>query len=162
MMILKVKIADLAVLKSAGILITVGLGSCVGIALYDRQARVAGLAHVLLYDSRCFSRRGSSEPNPAKYADTAIPVLIDRMELAGADRKKIWAKISGGSQLFDLNKTAIRIGDKNVEMVKRTLKECSIPLIAEDTGGSCGRTMRMEVETGRVYITTIGREEKIL
>lgn len=162
MIILKVKIADLAVLKGSGMLITVGLGSCVGIALYDYHAKVAGLGHILLYDSQYFIKRDGSEFNPAKYADTAIPALINRMEQEGADRKRLRAKISGGSQLFDLNKTAIKIGDKNVEMVKRKLKEYSIPLIAEDTGGNFGRTMKIEVETGKVYVTTVGREERIL
>ena len=158
---LKVKIADLAVLKGTGFLITIGLGSCVGIALYDEKFKVAGLAHVLLADSKQFSRR-KTELNPAKFADTAIPVLIEEMELQGGNRKYFIAKIAGGGQLFAYNSTVIRVGDKNVEMVKRKLKELSIPLIAEDVGGNYGRTMKIDVTTGKVYISTVGRKERVL
>lgn len=158
---IKVKIADLAVLKGTGFLITIGLGSCVGIALYDHRFRVAGLAHVLLSDSKQFSR-GKSELNPAKFADTAIPTLIEKMKQQGASRNLLVAKIAGGSQLFNLNTNVIRVGDKNIEMVRKKLEECSIPLVAEDVGGNYGRTMKIDVTTGKVYISTVGREERIL
>ena len=155
----KVKIADLAVLKEKGVLITIGLGSCVGIALYDGAARVAGLAHILLSDSSQFSHKTSTDVNPAKFADTAIPNLIHLMEDQGAKKSRLRAKIAGGSQLFSFNSNVIRVGDKNVEMVKKKLKEHSVPLIGEDVGGNYGRTMKIEVETGMVFIYTVGREE---
>ncbi len=158
----KVKIADLAVLKGYGALITIGLGSCVGIALYDKKARVAGLAHILLADSSQFTHKKKNDINPAKFADTAIPTLINLMELQGAEKRRIEAKIAGGSQLFSLNSNIVRVGVKNVEMVKRKLKELSISLTGEDVGGNYGRTMKIDVETGKVSIYTVGRDEKVL
>ncbi len=155
----KVKIADLAVLKDEGVLITIGLGSCVGIALYDGIARVAGLAHVLLSDSSQFSHKVNTDINPAKFADTAIPNLIQLMEDQGAKKARLRAKIAGGGQLFSFNSNVIRVGDKNIGMVKKKLKEYSVPLLGENVGGNYGRTMKIEVETGMVYIYTVGREE---
>ncbi len=155
---IKVKIADLAALKGTGILVTVGLGSCVGIALYDERGKVAGLSHVLLSDSTQFKHK--KELNPAKFADTAIPALIKDMEKLGGVKRNLVAKIAGGSQLFKSNSNMMKVGDKNVEMVKKTLSSLSIPLIAEDVGGNYGRTMKFEVDTGVVYISTVGREIK--
>ena len=159
---LKVKIADLAVLKNQGLLLTVGLGSCVGIALYDPESRIGGLAHILLYYSKQF-QNSSNSFNPAKFADTAIPLLVRKMENIGGRRKRFRAKIAGGSQLFNFRRTdGISIGERNIEAVRRTLKKMEIPLRAEDVGGNFGRTMRFFVDSGKVLISTIGKEEKEL
>lgn len=152
----RVKIADYAVLKEEGVLITVGLGSCVGIALYDPFARVAGLAHILLSDSTQFR----NNTNPAKFADTAIPVLIREMVSTGARVNRLNAKIAGGSQLFSFEKSVISVGEKNIQAVRRTLTDLHIPVVGEDVGGRSGRTMKFYVEDGRVVVTTVGTEEK--
>lgn len=152
----RVKIADYAVLKEEGVLITVGLGSCVGIALYDPFARVAGLAHILLSDSTQFR----NNTNPAKFADTAIPVLIREMVGTGARVNRLNAKIAGGSQLFSFEKSVISVGEKNIQAVRRTLTDLHIPLVGEDVGGRSGRTMKFYVEDGRVAVTTVGTDEK--
>jgi len=107
---IKVKIADLAVKKNEGVIVTVGLGSCVGIALYDSVNKVGGLAHILLADSKLQNKNESF--NKAKFADTAIPLLIGKMESLGAERKNLRAKIAGGSQLFNFQKKGISIGEK--------------------------------------------------
>ena len=159
---IKVKIADLAVLKGAGFLITVGLGSCVGIAIYDEKTKVAGLAHILLSDSEHFKKKKHQEINLAKFADTAIPELIKRMQELGGRKPAMVAKIAGGSQLFNTDSHVMRVGQKNIEMVRKKLNSNSIPLVAEDVGGNYGRTMKLEVATGKVIITTVGRDEKIL
>lgn len=159
---LKVKIADLAVLRNRGILITVGLGSCVGIALHDAENKVGGLAHILLYCSSQFENRSNSF-NPAKFADTAIPLLVEEMEKSGGRRRGFKAKIAGGSQLFNFRQAGgISIGEKNIEAVRQTLKKMEINLQGEDVGGNFGRTMRFFVDSGKVQITTIGRGEKEL
>jgi chemotaxis protein CheD len=157
----KVKIADLAVLRDQGILITVGLGSCVGVALHDAENKVGGLAHILLSSSCQFGNRSNSF-NPAKFADTAIPLLVEKMEKAGGRRIRFTAKIAGGSQLFTFQKTGISVGEKNIEAVRQTLKELEIPLRGEDVGGNFGRTMRFFIDSGKVVITTVGRGEKEL
>ncbi len=159
---IKVKIADLAVKKEGGLLVTIGLGSCVGIALYDEQAEVGGLAHVLLSDSKQFMKKPSEKYNPAKFADTALPLLVENMEKLGAKRSRVVAKIAGGSKLFGDNSNVMGIGERNLEMVRKTLKELNIPVLAEDVGGSHGRTMKLYVDTGKVTISTVGRGEKRL
>lgn len=158
---IKVKIADLAAKKGDGIIVTVGLGSCVGIALYDSANKVGGLAHILLADSKQFQNKGESF-NKAKFADTAIPLLAGRMENLGAERKNLRAKIAGGSQLFDFQNKSISIGEKNIAAVISTLKEMEIPILGQDVGGNYGRTMRLLIDTGKVLISTVGKGEKEL
>lgn len=152
----RVKIADLAVLKGDGLLITVGLGSCIGIAIYDPTARVAGLAHILLADSTNFKNRD----NPAKFADTAIPLLTEEMARLGARNGRLTARIAGGSQLFNFENSTISVGEKNIHMVRQTLSRLKIPLLGEDVGGSSGRTMKVYAGDGKVTVTTAGGGEK--
>lgn len=157
----KVKISDMAILKKEGTLVTVGLGSCVGIALYDQENKVGGLAHILLPDSSLFTSRLNSF-NPAKFADTAIPFLTDEMEKAGAKKRLLKAKIAGGGQLFSFQKAGCSVGEKNVKAVKYLLNKYKIPIKGEDVGGSKGRTMKFYVNSGKVIISTVGGIEKIL
>lgn len=159
--VIKVKIADLAVQKEQGIIITVGLGSCVGIALYDFATRAGGLAHILLSDSTQFKNKGEFF-NKAKFADTAIPFLVSEMEKIGANKTRFQAKVAGGSQLFAFQKKNVSVGDKNVEAVIRILKEMGIPIVALDVGGNYGRTMRLFLDSGKVLISTVGKGEKEL
>lgn len=155
----QVKIAELAVLKKEGVLVTYGLGSCVGIALYDPGQKVAGLAHILLDDSARYIKPGANSYNPAKFADTAIPLLLDSMTGQGARRAAVVARIAGGASLFNFQGTGGAIGAKNVESVLATLHELGIPLRGAEVGGSCGRTMRLLVQTGELLITTAGKGE---
>lgn len=157
-----VKIADMAVLNDEGVLVTLGLGSCVGIALYDRQTRVGGLAHILLDESQKFCKRGSNSFNPAKYVDTALPLLLKKMESLGASKSSVVAKIAGGSSLFNFNTGQKGVGEKNVQAARQILQDLKIELISEDVGGSHGRTMRFFVETGQVVIKTINMGEREL
>lgn len=152
-----VKIADLAVKKDNGVLVTFGLGSCIGIALYDKRLKVGGLAHILLNNSENFKRPNVTNINPAKFADTAIPVLIKEMLTVGAKKDNLEASIAGGASLFNFKSDSGSVGDKNIEAVKAGLKKAGIRIISEDVGGSCGRTMRLFVETGEVTITTAGK-----
>jgi chemotaxis protein CheD len=155
---IRVKIADLAVSKNEGVIITVGLGSCVGIALYDPTVKTAGLAHILLADSTMFK----NQSNPAKFADTAIPLLIEQMVKLGARPSRLQAKIAGGSQLFSFESSLISVGEKNICMVRIVLENLRIPVIGEDLGGSVGRTMKLFVPDGKVLISTVGTGEKQL
>ncbi len=159
MSISRVKIADGAVLKGQGVLMTIGLGSCVGIALYDVQDKVGGLAHILLYNSQEFPNR-SKPLNPAKFADTAIPWLVQEMEKLGGKRDRLQAKIAGGSQLFMNQKAGGSVGEKNVQMVRQVLRELGIPIAGEDVGGNYGRTLHFFVATGKMIVSTVGKGEK--
>ncbi len=152
-----VKIADLAIQKDSGVLVTYGLGSCVGIALYDNKIKVGGLAHILLNDSSKFIRPSVNSVNPAKFADTAVPLLIDEMESAGANKQNMVARIAGGASLFNFKSDSGNIGAKNIEAVRQALKRQGIKITSEEVGGSCGRTMRLFIDTGETTITTAGK-----
>lgn len=138
---------------------TIGLGSCVGIALYDLKNKAGGLAHILLHCSRDFPNR-STPLNPAKFADTAIPLLVQEVEKIGGKRSWLQAKLAGGSKLFMNRKAGESVGEKNVQMVKLVLGKFGIPIAGEDTGGNYGRTVHFFVETGKMIVSTVGKGKK--
>ena len=157
--VIKVGMADLKVCKLPDSLITLGLGSCVGICLYDAITKVSGMAHIMLPDSKQMTR----DKNPAKYADTGIDLLIHDMIQLGADRKRLKAKIAGGAQMFAFSAAADslgRVGDRNVEAVKAKLVSLRIPILAEDTGLNYGRTIQFFSEDGSLLIKSVGKELK--
>lgn len=151
----KVGIADLNLVLDPGTIMTIGLGSCIGIALYDRNKKVAGLSHIMLPDSTQFK----SASNPMKFADSAIPLLVEKMKDQGCRKQNIVAKIAGGASMFNFSDKSIisDIGKRNSDAVKKALKEIGIPIIAEDTGGDKGRTMILEASTGKVMLKVVGR-----
>jgi chemotaxis protein CheD len=152
--VIKVGIADLAVAKSPQKLRTSGLGSCVGIVVYDLNRRIAGLGHVMLPDSTLFK---GENLNRAKYADTAIIDLVNETIKCGAKRYCLKAKIAGGAQMFQFasGNDSMRIGQRNVEEVKRQLALLNIPIVSEDVGGSNGRTIEFDPSTGILKIRTV-------
>lgn len=152
-----VGIGEWSILKLNGVLVCLGLGSCVGIALYDANKKIGGLVHVLLPISQ-----NNDNSNPTKFANTGIPFLLDEMLRLGANKQSIIAKIAGGSQMFSIKgrEDKMNIGARNIEVVKDTLKRLEIPLLGEDTGGSFGRTMEFFVSNGIVKVKAIGRGEK--
>lgn len=159
--VIKVGMADLKICKSPDVLTTIGLGSCIGIALYDPITKISGLAHIMLPDSTQI--RNNS--NIAKFADTGIQKLYDDMLKAGATRGKIVAKIAGGAKMFELssaNAQGINIGDKNAIASKEKLKQLGIPLVAEDTGLNYGRTVELYSENGSYLIKAVGKQEKFI
>jgi len=155
-----VGMADLNAAKSPGVLTTLGLGSCVGIALYDPVNKIAGLAHIMLPDSTQFS----NNLVVAKFADTALIRLVNDMAKIGALRGSLKAKIAGGAQMFAFNSTneSMRIGDRNVEAVIRNLKNLNIPLLGQDTGANYGRTVELSAQDGSFFIKTIGHGSKYI
>ena len=152
---IKVGIADLNIVLDPGAIMTIGLGSCIGIALYDAINKVAGLAHIMLPDSTQFK----SNTNPMKFADLAIPMLIDKMEKQGCNKRNLTAKIAGGASMFNFSDKSIisDIGKRNGEAVKKTLKDEAIRIIAEETGGNKGRTMILQANDGRVVLKVVGQ-----
>ncbi len=158
--LIKVGMADLKVCKSPDSVTTLGLGSCVGVAIRDTSNKVGGLAHVMLPDSTAIR----NNTNIYKFADTGIEELVKQMEKAGAKRSRMVAKIAGGAQMFAFqNKSElVRVGERNVEASKKKLKELGIPVLAEDTGDSYGRTVIFYPETGDYVIRAVGKEEKVI
>ena len=155
---IKVGMADLNVCESPDSIITLGLGSCVGAVLYDPVVKKCGMVHVMLPDSTAIA----NNQNVAKFADTGVEECLRRVLEIGAKRERLVAKIAGGAQMFSMNTNnpMLRVGDRNVDAVKRKLGELKIPIVAEDTGDSYGRTVIFYPETGEYLIRAIGREPK--
>lgn len=158
--LIRVGMADYKVGRSPSSLISYGLGSCIGIAIYDSATKIGGLSHIMLPDSK----QARSNENPAKFADTALPLMVQEMITLGAVKSRMTAKIAGGAQMFKFaNATDImRVGERNAEAVKYVLKEIGIKIIAEDTGGNYGRTVELRLDTGVYRIKTIDKGEKEL
>jgi len=156
----KVGMADLKAAKAPAMVITSGLGSCVGIALYDPVAKVGGISHVMLPDSQ----QSRNKDNPAKFADTAIPILIKEMLALGANKRRIVAKIAGGAQMFNFPGATdiMRIGERNAEAVVASLAQEGIPILYQDTGGNFGRTIELDLSDGKLYIKTIDKGQKVV
>jgi len=152
--VIKVGMADLKTTISPGILTTLGLGSCVGICLYDSVAKVAGMAHIMLPSSKTIK----NNQNLYKFADTGIDMLIDEMVTNGAKKYRMISKIAGGAQMFSFStkNDIMKIGERNVIAVKNILQEYKIPIKAEDTGGNHGRTIEFYSTDGKLVVKTIG------
>ncbi|MCK1996140.1 chemotaxis protein CheD [Paenisporosarcina quisquiliarum] len=154
--IVKVGIADMNIAKAPDKIRTSGLGSCVGVVLYDERSTTVGMIHVMLPDSSL----GRAEAiNIAKFADTGIPAMVEQLKIEGIQPYKLKAKIAGGAQMFQFSTTSetMRIGPRNVEAVKEYLKKFSIPIIAEDTGGNSGRTIEFDPTTKLLNIRTVNQ-----
>ncbi|MEW6583071.1 MAG: chemotaxis protein CheD [Actinomycetota bacterium] len=156
---IKVGLGVLAVSDEKGKGLTaLGLGSCIGVAAYDPVARVAGMVHVMLPDSAI-----ATVPGPAgKYADTAIPALVEAMRRAGAEPTRLVVKIAGGAQMFASGGGNLNIGARNAIAVRAALTRAGLRVKAADTGGTFGRTLEMWVDDGRVTVRAVGREPAAL
>jgi chemotaxis protein CheD len=154
--VIKVGIAELNTAIAPERIRTSGLGSCVGVTLYDPKMKLAGLAHVMLPTSQ-IAKNG--DVNVAKYADTAIPELINRLVKLGSRPARLEAKMAGGAQMFAFASASemMRIGPRNVEACKRILTQFNIRIVAEDTGGNCGRTIELDANTGVLMIRTVNQ-----
>lgn len=153
-----VNVADFGLTREGGVLVTSGLGSCVAIVLHDARYGVAALAHVLLPDVD-YAR---GPVNPAKFASTAVPLLIDELRRAGASGPLV-AKLAGGARMFgSLLSSGVNMGERNVEAARRALAAAAIPIVGEDVGGEHGRSVYVEAGTGRVRIHSLQRGDRIV
>lgn len=159
--VVKVGIAQMDVVKQPNTIRTSGLGSCVGVVLYDETKHIAGLVHIMLPDS---SLGRTQQLNVAKFADTGIKALIELLKNEGVQTFRLKAKIAGGAQMFQFtsDKDTMRIGPRNVEAVKAELKKHGILLVAEDTGGNSGRTIEFDPSTAKLNIRTVNRGVSII
>ena len=154
---IKVGMADLNVCVSPDRITTLGLGSCVGIAVRDPVTKIGGLAHIMLPDSTTI-RNNSNIP---KFADTGIEELVRQVTRKGANRSRQVEKIAGGAQMFGFNSNSemVRVGERNVQATKKKLAQMRIPILAEDTGKNFGRTVIFYPETGDFVIRAVGKQE---
>lgn len=150
-----VNMGQIASFKTHGILTTVGLGSCVGLTLYDAIAKVGVMGHIFLPRSRA----NDVDAPPGKYADTGVPAMIDEAIRLGAAKSRLKAKMAGGANLFpNLTTNSTSIGQQNIEAVEQHLGIHGIPIAGKDVAGGHGRKMRFFVEDGVVTVTAIGKE----
>ncbi len=147
------RVADWAVGQGDVQIVTLGLGSCVAITLYDAQARAGGLAHVLL-PSPTLSRDRS---NRAKFPETAVPLLVEELNRLGAARERLRARLVGGAAMFaNVGQPGVALmGDRNVIASREALKAARIPLVAEDTGLDYGRSVFFRVSDGRLEVRSV-------
>ncbi len=156
---LRVKVADFAVARGQGVISTIGLGSCVAIAIYDKQTRIGGMAHVLL-PSEGLSR---DKENRAKFPGSAVPLLLEEMKKLGA-RGPFTAKIAGGSSMFGtlMPSGGINMGERNVASSRQALSDAGIPLAAQDVGGDYGRSVYFHLDDGRVLVRSLKSGDRAL
>ena len=157
---IRVGMADLNICTAPDAITTLGLGSCVGIVLYDASTKTAGLAHVMLPDSTQIR----SNENVAKFADTGIDELLRMLQERGVAKSRLVAKIAGGAQMFAFSteNSMLCVGKRNVEATKKKLSSLGIRIVSEDTGEFYGRTIEFYPETGELLIKTVGKEPKII
>ena len=159
MAVIVVGMADLKVAKHPDTLTTLGLGSCVGITLFDRAKKIGGMAHCMLP-----TYKGFEGQNIAKFVDSAVIELINQLVRIGASRTALVAKIAGGAHMFgrSQNSDMLKIGERNAAAGLAILRQLSIPVQANDTGGSHGRTIELDIDTGALRIKTVGAGEKFI
>ena len=159
--VIKVGMADLKTCVSPNSVTTLGLGSCVGIAIRDTSNKIGGLAHIMLPDSKSMR---NAPTNIAKFADTGIEELVRQMEALGAKRSRMVAKIAGGADMFNFqgNSTIGMVGERNAQASKAKLNELKIPILAEDIGANYGRTVIFYPETGEFHIRAVGKSVTVI
>ena len=158
--LIKVGMADYKVGAAPSTLISYGLGSCIGLSLYDPKAKVGGLLHYMLPDSK----RARSSDTPAKFIDTGFPLMLaDVLKLGGA-RSRLVAKIAGGAQMFACSNTTsvMRVGERNTQAAKELLAQHGIRFIAEDTGLNYGRTVSIDLNDGTYMVKTVSKGDKTI
>jgi chemotaxis protein CheD len=160
MAILQVGMADLKLASPPDMLSSTGLGSCIGVCVWDKSKKIAVLVHVMLPDST----QAKSPINRNKFADTGVVEAINHLYKAGASTANLLAKIAGGAQMFKVSSESdvLKVGERNSTAVIEHLKRNHIRLLAHDVGGNFGRTIIFNIETGDLTIKTIGHGEIVI
>ena len=155
-----VRVADWAAARGRGVLVTLGLGSCVAIMLHDPRACAGAMAHILL-PSRSLARDPS---NPAKFPETAVPFLVERLAALGADPRRLVAKLAGGASMFAqlMAPGSVQMGERNIAAARDALGRAAIPVTREAVGGGAGRSVRFYVADGRVEIRSVGADAVVI
>jgi chemotaxis protein CheD len=147
-----VRMGELAVSRVPGhVLVSLGLGSCIGLALIDRKMGIAGLAHIVLPQSQ-----GQAQEHPRKFADLALPEMLAELEQIGARRLRLEAVLVGGASMFAVSTASLEVGQRNEAAVRELLLKERIPVVAAATGGSKGRTVRVDVASSVVTVREAG------
>ena len=156
---IKVGMAEYKVMESPALLTSIGLGSCIGLVLYDAINKIGALAHIMLPKQS----EAKNKSNPAKFADTSIDLMLAEMEAHGSCSRNIKAKLFGGANMFPnvQGKILMNVGARNAAAVKEELIKRKIAVVAEDVGGHCGRTIIFDTRSGKVSVKTVHGENVI-
>lgn len=154
------KVADWAAERGDGVIVTLGLGSCVAIMLHDPETCTGAMAHVLLPSSSL----ARDITNRAKFPETAVPLMLERLKAMGADPRRLVAKLAGGASMFSTLVTpgTIQMGERNVLASRNALRAAAIPIVRESVGGERGRSVRFHVKDGRVEIRSVGADADVI
>jgi chemotaxis protein CheD len=154
-----VRMGELAVSSRPGdVLVSLGLGSCIGLALIDRRMGIAGLAHIVLPHAL-----GHGAENPRKFADLAVPEMLAELEEMGVRKMRLEAVVVGGASMFAVSAASLEVGQRNEAAVLELLKTLRIPVVASATGGNRGRTIRVDVASSAVTVREAGgRDTELL
>lgn len=157
MALLIVGVGDCRVSRYPGdVLVTHTLGSCIGVALYDPKARVAGLLHFMLPNSSL--NFDTASRRPFLFADTGIPLLLQSSRQLGAQGSRLIVMVAGGAQMLDFNGT-FNIGHRNQIAMRKVFCKVGVVVSKEEIGGMSSRTMKIDVDCGRVQLSTSGGPE---
>lgn len=156
-----VDIAMMKVARAPDRLYSLGLGSCVGVAIYDPAVKIGGLIHILLPSAQGFENGNHAR---TKFADSGITDLVEAMVKEGASKLRMKAKMAGGASMFAAKAASgiHEVGKRNIQSSRETLKKLGIELVAQDTGGNKGRTIIFDIETGQLTIKTVDRAVKVI
>jgi chemotaxis protein CheD len=149
-----VRMGEMAASRDPGrVLVSLGLGSCIGLALVEPRSGVAGLAHVVLPES------AGRDDKLGRFADKAVPALLSQIERLGAVRPRVKAVLVGGASMFEIGSAGLDVGPRNEAAVREALNALRVPIAATETGGNRGRTIRVSVDSGRVTTREAGGTE---
>lgn len=158
--VIAVGVAQFRVGHAPAKMMTLALGSCLGVVLYESTSRVGGLAHAM----HPHRERVKNNANRAKFVDSVIPIIVDRMVRWGARRERIVAKLFGGARMFESYcgcAGVMQIGDENVAAARRELGAMDIPIVGECVGGTHGRTIVFDLATGAVTVRDVHNNEAV-
>ncbi len=157
---ISVGMAEIKITKAPHRLVTTGLGSCIGLCVYDPVSKIGGMAHIVLPRVTSLGDGDSG----GKYAVTAIPLLVENMLKFGANRYRLAAKMAGGAEMFSFpgQNSVLKIGERNAETIREILDDAGIPLLSQEVGGSFGRTIEFNTENGKLWVRTINYGERII
>ncbi len=153
-----VRMADYKLCTAPNKITTIGLGSCVGIVVYDPGIKVCGMLHAMLPDST----RIRNNSNRMKFVDSGMEDMLKELLQAGVNKRRLAAKLAGGAKMFAFGteNDITSIGDQNVQSAKKMLMRYGIPLLAEDTGKNFGRTIIFDSATNELEIKAVDNQSK--
>jgi chemotaxis protein CheD len=155
-----VGVADMKTSPQGGdVIVTHALGSCLGIAVHDPSASVGGLLHVMMPASNI--NPDKAKANPFMFVDTGVPMFFQKLYSQGCDKRKMKVKVAGGANVHGKDNDRFAIGKRNYMMLKKIFWKNGVLIESEEVGGDSARTMYLEIGTGKVWLSTAGKERPL-